>query len=70
MKITKIKKKSFISGHDVNLVCLIRFLKTDKFKYHYNFDDEINFIIFKKSNNKKLYVIYHLAFWIINMNVN
>jgi len=50
------KKIIIISGHDINLACLIGFLETDKSKYYYNFDDEINCIVFKKPNDEKLYV--------------
>ena len=50
------KKIVMYSGHDLYLHCLINFLGIkDKKKYGYFFDDEINFIIFKKNNNEKLY---------------
>ena len=50
------KKIVFYSGHDLYLHCLINFLEIkDKKKFGYLFDDEINFIIFKKNGNEKLY---------------
>ena len=50
------KKLVMYSGHDLYLHCLINFLGyKDKKKFGYLFDDEINFIIFKKKNNDKLY---------------
>ena len=51
------KKVIMYSGHDLYLHCLINFLEIkDKTNFGYLFDDEINFIIFKKNkNNEKLY---------------
>ena len=50
------KKLIMYSGHDLYLHCLINFLEIkDKTKFEYLFDDEINFIIFKKNDNNKLY---------------
>ena len=59
----KIRKKSedkkkivMYSGHDLYLHCLINLLEIkDKKNFGYLFDDEINFIIFKKDNSEKLY---------------
>jgi hypothetical protein len=49
------KKIILFSGHDLYLTCLCMFLEVDLKKYSYDFDDEINFIIFKKKNDSKLY---------------
>ena len=50
------KKIVFYSGHDLYLHCLINFLGIkDKKNFGYLFDDEINFIIFKKNGDDKLY---------------
>ena len=50
------KKIVFFSAHDLYMTCLLSFLEIkDKSKYRYYFDDEINFIIFKKKNDEKLY---------------
>lgn len=50
------KKLVMYSGHDLYLHALINLLEiTDKKKFRYSFDDEINFILFKKNNNEKLY---------------
>ena len=50
------KKIVMYSGHDLYLHCLINFLEIkDKKNYEYSFDDEINFIIFKKNGDEKLY---------------
>ena len=50
------KKLIMYSGHDLYLHCLINFLEIkDKTKFEYSFDDEINFIIFKKNDDNKLY---------------
>ncbi|ORX85169.1 phosphoglycerate mutase-like protein [Anaeromyces robustus] len=58
------KKIVLFSAHDLYLSSLINFLGVDKTNYSYGFDDEINFIIFKKGNGdggddddkEKLYV--------------
>ena len=51
------KKIILFSAHDLYLNCLLNFLEIeDKSKFHYYFDDEINFIIFKKNNEEKLYL--------------
>jgi hypothetical protein len=50
------KRVIMYSGHDLYLHCLINFLGyKDKKKFGYLFDDEINFIIFKKKSNDKLF---------------
>ena len=49
------KKIILFSAHDLYLISLLNFLEVDKSKYKYDFDDEINFIIFKKKNDDKLY---------------
>ena len=51
------KKKIVIySAHDLYLHCIINLLEIkDKKKFGYLFDDEINFITFKKNNSEKLY---------------
>ncbi|OUM61066.1 hypothetical protein PIROE2DRAFT_13019 [Piromyces sp. E2] len=53
------KKIVLFSAHDLYLTCLVQFLEVvDKRKYNYSFDDEINFVIFKKKDkpSNKLYV--------------
>ena len=51
------KKIVLSSAHDLYLNSLLNFLEIeDKNKFQYNFDDEINFIIFKKNNDSKLYL--------------
>ena len=50
------KKIVLFSGHDIYLITLLNFLGfEDKTKFNYYFDDEINFIIFKKENEEKFY---------------
>jgi len=50
------KKIVMYSAHDLYIHCLINLLGIkNKKKFGYLFDDEINFIIFKKNNNEKLY---------------
>lgn len=50
------KKIILFSAHDLYLNCLLNFLEIeDKNQFQYDFDDEINFIIFKKNNDSKLY---------------
>ena len=50
------KKLAMYSGHDLYLHSLINFLGyKNKKNFGYLFDDEINFIIFKKKGNDKLY---------------
>ena len=50
------KKIILLSAHDLYLNCLLNFLEIeDKSKFEYYFDDEINFIIFRKKGHEKLY---------------
>jgi hypothetical protein len=50
------KKIILFSAHDLFLTSLLNFLEIeDKSNYQYNFDDEINFILFKKKNEEKIY---------------
>ncbi len=50
------KKIILFSGHDLYLICLLNFLEiSDKSPYQYYFDDEINFIVYKKKNEEKIY---------------
>ena len=50
------KKIVMFSAHDLYLTCLLNFLEiNDKSKYQYDFDDEINFVIYKKKNGDKIY---------------
>ena len=50
------KKIVMYSGHDLYIHSLFNFLEIkDKKKFEYSFDDEINFIIFKKNNEETLY---------------
>ena len=50
------KKIVMYSAHDVYIHCLINLLEIkDKKNFGYLFDDEINFIIFKKNGNDKLF---------------
>jgi len=50
------KKIVLFSGHDLYLAALVKFLGVSKTTYMYDFNDEINFIIFKKNGSDKLYV--------------
>ena len=51
------KKIILFSAHDLYLNCLLNFLEIkDLSKFQYSFDDEINFIIFKKKGDEKLYL--------------
>ena len=53
----KQKKIILFSAHDLYLNSLLNFLEIeDKSKFQYYFDDEINFIIFKKDIDEKLYL--------------
>ena len=50
------KKLIMYSGHDLYIHCLINLLEIkDKKKFGYFFDDDINFIVFKKNNDEKFY---------------
>ena len=50
------KKIILFSAHDLYLNCLLNFLEIeDKSNFQYYFDDEINFILFKKTNDEKIY---------------
>ena len=51
------KKIILFSAHDLFLNCLLNFLEIkDLSRFQYSFDDELNFIIFKKKGDEKLYL--------------